>query len=378
MSETRYPSLNGLRAISILLVILYHLNLVDNAFSSLKQFNWLLPFTSFLFDGQLGVNVFFVISGFLITSLLLQEEQRTFTISLKKFFIRRTIRIFPAFYFLLLVYLVLQVCGYIYINKSSWLTAFTYTKYFNWQLEWFTAHAWSLSIEEHFYILWPLVFLLGPKIRKNVTIAFIIMVPIVRIYLFLYPVSWMNELTIFTRIDAIATGCLFALYKDEIIEKISQYWNRVFYLSALCLFFLRSFPIVASKVHLGFLFIPLGRTHGTIANFTIGLIMMYSVFGPKGLWFKFLNLKVLNYIGILSYSIYLWQQLFISKLDYWPVKFPQNLVFLGIMSVFSYNIIEKPFLKLKYRFSQAQSKAEIATSDEISYVDNLTQENKLA
>ncbi|HVG40283.1 MAG TPA: acyltransferase, partial [Chitinophagaceae bacterium] len=109
------PSINGLRAISILLVIISHVAVYYQA-------DW--------FIGQFGVNVFFILSGYLITRLLLVEEESKGTINLKKFYVRRTLRIFPAYYFMLLVYFILQVAGIIYLNSFAWLTALTYTKYF--------------------------------------------------------------------------------------------------------------------------------------------------------------------------------------------------------------------------------------------------------
>ncbi|MEO6721662.1 MAG: acyltransferase [Ferruginibacter sp.] len=354
--KIKYPSINGLRAISITLVVIHHLCLQNRIFKIFADTAWLKPLLSFLQDGQLGVNVFFVISGFLITSLMQQEEIKTNTVSLKDFYIRRTLRIFPAYYTLLLVYFVLQLLGYIHIPKESWLTAATYTKYFNWKLDWYTRHAWSLSIEEHFYILWPLIFLAGNKVRKIISISLIIIVPFVRLYEFFHPTSWLNELTIFTRIDAISIGCLFALFKDEIVKKMSPHWNKIFYFSVICIFVLRYLPVLAHKVHLGFIFIPLGVTHGTIANILIAFIMMYSVFKQRGAWFKILNWKFINYIGLLSYSIYLWQQFFIYKSDYWINQFPQNVFCMMVVAICSYNFIEKPFLKLKSKFQGARKK----------------------
>jgi peptidoglycan/LPS O-acetylase OafA/YrhL len=352
MKSKKYPSINGLRAISILLVIMHHLVIQQYLPTSFLG-TGLVPIylSTLLQNGHLGVNIFFVISGFLITSLMQQEEAGNKSISLKKFYIRRTLRIFPAYFFLLLVYFFLQLFNYIKISNASWLTAITYTKYFNWNLDWYTSHAWSLSIEEHFYIFWPLVFIAGNRMRKTFAISLFLLVPIIRLYLHYHTIGWMNELTIFTRIDAIAIGCIFSLYKDEIIKIISPYWTMVFCVLILALFFFPYFPILASKIKLGFIFIPLGLTHGTIANVLIAGIMMCSVFGPQGIWFKILNLKIMNYIGLLSYSIYLWQEIFICRSEYWVNKLPQNIFFFLLVAAFSYHVIEMPFLKLKSKFS---------------------------
>jgi peptidoglycan/LPS O-acetylase OafA/YrhL len=352
MEKRKYPGLDGLKAMSIILVVVFHLNQNEHIFSGLQQYGWLAPVISFITDGHFGVNVFFVISGFLITSLMLKEEKRTTKISLKNFYIRRTLRIFPAYYFMLFVYFLLQLAGFIHITGASWLTAITYTKYFNWNLDWLTSHAWSLSIEEHFYLIWPLIFMCGNAFRKKFAFFLLILVPLIRVYVNFYPVSWINELTIFTRIDAIAMGCVFAMYKDEIVEKSSSIWRPLFYGSIVVLFSLRYLPSLLSNIHLDFIFIPLDVMHGTIANLLIGIVMMCSVFGPQeGLWSKFLNSKIINFIGLLSYSIYLWQQLFISGSHFWVTKFPQNTLFILMMALFSYYVIEKPFLKLKSKFS---------------------------
>jgi peptidoglycan/LPS O-acetylase OafA/YrhL len=352
MDLKKYPSLNGLRAISIFLVLNLHLGLKNNIFQSFYGIKWAEPFVFFIQDGALGVNIFFVISGFLITSLLLKEESNSGTISLSKFYIRRVLRIFPAYYFLLLVYFILQLFNIIYISNSSWLTSLTYTKYLNGRLDWYTAHFWSLSLEELFYFFWPFIFLSGIKTRKTVAFAVVLLIPFLRIFIHKYTVAIEDQLNIFTKIDSIALGCLFALYKDTIINRLSKYWSLAFYSSALVLLFLRYLPDSADKINLGFIFVPLGLSDGSLANLAVAIIMMYSVFGPRGIWFKFLNLKFINYIGILSYSIYLWQQLFISSLGYWVNNFPQNILCILAMSIFSYNVIEKPFLRLKTKFSK--------------------------
>ncbi|MFN8362073.1 MAG: acyltransferase [Candidatus Kapaibacterium sp.] len=351
MKLQKYASINGLRALSILLVIIGHLNVQYGLLQPMISIRWLRPLTDMLYDGHLGVNVFFVISGFLITSLMMQEEAITGKISLKNFYIRRTLRIFPAYYTLLLVYGILQYCGYLHLSSESWLTALTYTKYFNWTLDWYTAHAWSLSIEEHFYLFWPLIFLAGDKRRKHLAFALTAAVPLVRTFTYFHPVSWMNDLTLFTRIDSIAIGCLVALYREEIIRLLRPYWTSAFLISGLLLMMLRYASIVAAKVHLEFIFIPLGLTHGTIGNILIAVIMVYSVFGPESVWYRFLNLRLLNYIGILSYSIYLWQEPFLYRTGYWVNQLPQNLLMVVLFALGSYYLVEKPFLKLKSKFS---------------------------
>lgn len=174
-------------------------------------------------------------------------------------------------------------------------------------MDWFTGHAWSLSVEEQFYLFYPALFILGDRARKLSSFFLVLMVPLIKIYLYYYPIYWIDSLSIFTRIDAIASGCLISLYKDELLKLLGNLtWK--FYSAIFVLFFIRFLPAVGEQLHFSFNFIiiPFGLTYGTVANLFIGIILLYSVFGPQKTWFKLLNSKVLNYIGLLSYSIYLW------------------------------------------------------------------------
>ncbi|TDX01808.1 acyltransferase family protein [Dinghuibacter silviterrae] len=338
------PSLNGLRAISIFIVIFFHLFWFN--FNVRQKSIYYIPFL----NGELGVHVFFVISGFLITTLLLNEEKERGAISLKNFYIRRVLRIFPAYYFLLFVYYILQIVGLIGIPGRAWLTAFSYVKYINYSIDHFTAHAWSLSIEENFYLFWPFVFLMGDKARRYVVVFLMIIAPILRTFLFFHPVVWISDLSFFVRIDAIATGCFCALFKDRILAILNLNWSAVFISSLIILFIWRGLAHLTFGTSFVLIFVFLGMSTGTIPNIMIAMVVMFSVYGPKGIWYKLLNTRVLNYAGILSYSLYLWQ-VFIFKTGWWVTHFPQNLVFIFACALFSYYIIEKPFLRLKSRFA---------------------------
>jgi peptidoglycan/LPS O-acetylase OafA/YrhL len=350
LAMPKLPSLNGLRAISILIVIVYHLfhfnlGLDEDAIYRIPVLN-----------GRFGVNVFFVISGFIITTLLLQEEKRSGAISVKNFYVRRSLRIFPAYYFLLGVYALLQLLGYISIPSPAWMTALTYTKYFNYSLEYYTTHFWSLAIEENFYLFWPLIFAAGDSVRKKVAIVLLIIPPFIRLYINYFPLDWLQEQSIFVRIDSIATGCIVALYKDKIVAKLQTRWNDVFFYSLLILFVVPWLDRIVGDTFLELIFIFFGVLTGSIANISIAAGLLYSVYGPRGSWYKLLNSKVLDYIGVLSYSLYLWQQFFMGKRDnWWFTNFPQNIVCIFLAGLFSHYIIERPFLRLKSRFSLKKS-----------------------
>ena len=154
--KSRLPCLDGLRAISIFFVLAAHVQ------STLphkipRWLNLMIP------RGDLGVFVFFVLSGFLITHLLQKEWLATGGISLRNFYLRRILRIFPAFYFFLLTLILLSAFGVLSIARSHFLDA----GFFLWnykqiwdptlgQGNWFLGHFWTLSLEEQFYLLWPL------------------------------------------------------------------------------------------------------------------------------------------------------------------------------------------------------------------------------
>jgi len=233
----------------------------------------------------------------------------------------------------------------------------TYLKDFS-REDWYTGHAWSLSIEEHFYIIYPLIFLLGTKISKIVTIIFIFIPLIVKSYILYLPTLpfkfLADDLNLFYRIDSIAFGCLLAYYKDCVILFLKNFNFKIIFLFCILFFILLLF-FNMNKIHghshlLSKIYYFFGTLHGTFANILICIILLLSVYDDKSLWYKLLNSKVLNYIGVLSYSIYLWQQLFTSTLNSWVTSFPQNLLFIFIASLFSYYLIEKPILKYKSKF----------------------------
>src|SRR3954453_5101511 len=152
-SASRIPSLDGIRALSIAMVLMLHLSDTKNFLS----YRYVEPFNF----GFFGVWTFFIISGFLITSLLLEETASTGTISLKNFYFRRTMRIFPCSY----VYLaVIGVLGL--LPAIDFWHALTYTvNYHQFGRAWHISHLWSLSVEEQFYLLWPAVLCYGGRRR---------------------------------------------------------------------------------------------------------------------------------------------------------------------------------------------------------------------
>jgi peptidoglycan/LPS O-acetylase OafA/YrhL len=359
--KNHIPSLNGLRTISILMVVGSHFS-THHFFLNNKLVKY---FGYIFFNGPLGVSVFFVISGFLITTLLINEKENYGSISLKNFYARRTIRIFPAYYFLLFVYGICQMLGYLHFSTTEWLVNITYTKQFFPSSSYETSHLWSLSVEEFFYLLWPIIFIKSGKFTVKIILVLIVLTIVTRIVHYKYPIPEFSN-SIFSTGDALLIGCLFAIKYDDIVNYIYRVKKLGIILFILLLFSVLTFSYLFYLITNGHMsstksylvehiLMPfcnglLGNI-GLFTNLLIGLIVIYSI-NIKSIWYTFLNLPFMEYIGKLSYSIYLWQQLFTGDRSSLH-KLPILLLVLFIFSAacFSYYVIEQPFLRFKARFN---------------------------
>src|SRR5882757_2722259 len=164
--EHRIPSLDGLRALSIFLVLVLH-SIQRIEITSPVSFLWVG-----IFNGSTGVFIFFVISGYLISSLLLREHEKRGSISLRGFYFRRAMRILPPLYVYVRVLLLLGWAGRLPIFKLDIISALFFFHDYALSLMWPLEHFWSLSIEEQFYFIWPLLLLYclrrpGPEGRSR-------------------------------------------------------------------------------------------------------------------------------------------------------------------------------------------------------------------
>ena len=195
------PSLNGLRAASIIMVLIAHL----------AQQGTLVPSVWYLCElGHLGVDMFFVISGFLITVLLLREHRRNDAISLKQFYVRRAFRILPAYLFFLAGIALFAWLGAVSVTGWDWFGVLTYNVGFLPKASWNVGHIWSLSVEEHFYLLWPLALYMWPRRGWMVAIVTILLTPPLRCIIYEYVPGLHVDYCSLTRMGTIAVGCLLA------------------------------------------------------------------------------------------------------------------------------------------------------------------------
>ena len=158
----RIPAFDGLRGIAVLFVVVGH---ARNCFID-PQERTLWWSTLLIGNSTFGVMLFFVLSGYLITGLLLSEQKKWGSISLPAFYMRRSLRIVPAFVTFLIVIAALMHQGAIHISVNRFLSAATYLLNYSglWlpripdEETWFLGHLWTLAIEEQFYLIWPLAF----------------------------------------------------------------------------------------------------------------------------------------------------------------------------------------------------------------------------
>jgi peptidoglycan/LPS O-acetylase OafA/YrhL len=357
------PELDGLRGFAIIAVLSHHL---------VPQFS--------LTGGFLGVDLFFVLSGYLITSLLLTEFENTGSISLKNFYIRRVLRLGPALSLYLVACLAVTYhTQLISLSRQIKLIVFALLYSTNWRLAlgWdpvldSTAIIWSLSIEEQFYLVWPLMVLgcLKLKLSRRVMIGGLcLIIPGIMLHRYLL----FHEGVVLTRLyygtdtraDALLFGCFIALIPVTAVGFRQNRWLKfagVF--SAAGLVYL----ITASNFDGAFLY-----TGGfTAVALLAGLLIFVAVNSPPRILSASLKWSPLRWFGRISYGLYLWHWLVVRNttlyyLGHWE-PWAKLGIALGIASA-SFYVIERPLNRLKSRFATLpntrQSESQHAGHDEI-------------
>ncbi|HEY8670313.1 MAG TPA: acyltransferase, partial [Terriglobales bacterium] len=285
MSTQRIPSLDGLRAISIALVLLSHWVTWSRVSPLLIQ--------SY---GKLGVHVFFVLSGYLITNLLLREHARTSTISLRDFYVRRAFRIFPA----ALAFLAVAVG--LFLPQMRWYhvaAALLYVANMDSARPWIFGHLWSLAVEEQFYLLWPFAVKKWYRHRTAILLGVFLIAPVFRTVLYAFRAqSGILVGSLPVHADQVAVGCLLAIFAPR-LPKISGYM-------ALAMIFVvvlvPGFSMSSSPRTLFMLFVLRPLLHVSIAG-----CVLHVMQAP----YRALNWPPVAWLGKISYSVYLWQELFL-------------------------------------------------------------------
>jgi peptidoglycan/LPS O-acetylase OafA/YrhL len=324
--------------------------------------------------GFLGVDLFFVLSGFLITTLLLQEHVATGAISLRGFYARRGLRLLPAVLALLAVYasVTLLFRDYAFTDGranglgAEILSVLTYT--YNWfRLDNFTPngpinHLWSLSIEEQFYLLWPCVIALmlwrkvPPLLMMGLTATVATLSALMPVFVdgdyfrFYFGTDY--------RLQTLLTGSLLAqLYVAGVLRSgiTETRWFKVaLALAALALTFLVFAPLpLTAMLHGGM----------TLAALCGGVLVIAGMFETRNAATPLLTDRTLVYIGKRSYALYLWHNL----LAIWLISLHPSLHIVASMGLafvaaeLSYRLVEAPALRLKHRFAAQNRPPQVST-----------------
>ncbi len=340
------PSLDGLRAFAVLVVMAHH------------------AYVPFFTGGALGVDVFFVLSGFLITSILLEEWERNSDIGLRRFYVRRVLRLFPALAaFLIFIQLYslafLRGARFWDTEKSiaavlfyvaNWVRAFELVNMGN------LSHAWSLSIEEQFYLIFPLLLLLVLRARVERRwlfaglVAAIVILALHRAFLWTGPAS---AARIYngsdTRFDELLTGCATAVGLDAGMFASAKMRTILrFALSPLILFVVLMIADPLSPERLC-------KFGWPAIELAVAGIILWLVLCAHSPLHKLLELRPAVWTGRISYGLYLWHVPIVGRVGGWhrflgPLTAPVGFALTFGVAAISYYVLELRFLRMKKRF----------------------------
>lgn len=328
----RISTLDGWRGIAVLLVLLFHFELYF--------FHRFLNHPA-AWCGEHGVTIFFVISGFLVTSNLFRNAD------LKRFYVRRFFRIMPAAWIYLAVVLILaQITTRIAIGNDLWGCLFFYRNYLavggpgN-----FTQHFWSLSMEEQFYLVWPLLLLTGRRMAALLALAGAISVAVYRAaHPFYMAQGYHSFFGTGLRIDAILVGCLLAFAVDN---ERTRLWIAA---HSVVLFWLCA-PVLAFDF---WRYQSIPPLHECVA---IGLMIAATVTNPHLIASRILEFSHLKTTGMLCYGIYLWQGLLFRQ------AFGRfGILLFPVAVLVSWVLIEKPSQRLGSRLLGAIEHSQLVPS----------------
>lgn len=350
------PTLDGWRAIAILGVMVSHAGHSYSAALGRES----------IFDrfalGTHGVNLFFAISGLLITSRLLEEWDNSGSISLKRFYVRRAFRILPPALLYLSCVALLGALGLLPVVREELVAA---TLFFRNYLPpllgahgagFFTSHYWSLGVEEHFYLFWPALLLFaGRKRALPVAITIAVLIAVWR-----HAEAW-REIMLFnaiqptyfarsdTRIDSIMWGVVaaLALSRPEVRALAEKYLGAMVYLAFVALY-----GVITYR-------------YGTRPTFwessIVPVLIVGTVLRPRSVLGRVLENPAMRWIGRLSYSLYLWEFFFVyypgvpTTLGVWQT-FPVNLIVAVACATASYYLVERPLIRVGHRLAPAMAR----------------------
>ncbi|MDH0865028.1 acyltransferase [Mitsuaria sp. GD03876] len=352
------PALDGLRGFAVLCVMIFHAH------------------TGFLEGGGLGVEIFFVLSGFLITTLLCEELDRYGNVDLKNFYARRALRLAPALLLLVFVYAVwsclaldggkarqnLFEAGIALTYTSNWARAFW------WNPPDLLGHTWSLSIEEQFYLLWPVILLVASRFTSDRRKLALLALGLAALSL-----VWRNVLLahhrdaerlfngLDTRADALMIGCALALaFSRQSVEVLRRRWARVLEVAGpLALVFIAGVMLVSAKEEWREPYMY--RWGFAAVELAAAVLMAHLLVNGQGLLARGFGVAALRWFGGLSYGLYLWHYPVYRMLRANGAS-PMEILVGGsvitiLVALVSYHALEQPVLTLKKHFDRRKNGA---------------------
>jgi peptidoglycan/LPS O-acetylase OafA/YrhL len=346
MSSFKYiPSFDGVRGIAVILVILLHVSY------------------GFFKGGWIGVDLFFMLSGYLITSLLYSEYSSTGRISFKNFYIRRALRLFPPLILCILLSNILWRFDDTNAHASQTIATLASVFYLSNLVAWNylgnLGQLWSLSVEEHFYFIWPIVFykyVIGSPARKQLLLVtvLILLITLFRIYIgnldkeVAYGIFVVDSYTFtFCRFDSILIGAALAIFLNNYKPTVTIRSSHIMLLSIAFIFVL--FFVTNRNEYLfkgGFI----------VTNFLCLCLVYFAIIFPNQ---TVLTNSILRWAGRRSYGIYVYHFSIFSVLETFRLpKSPVNLLVVTVARIvltiiiteLSFRFIEQPVLKLKNKF----------------------------
>jgi peptidoglycan/LPS O-acetylase OafA/YrhL len=364
-----FENLDGLRFFCFLSVFFYH--------SFTTSFDYILNNPAYHFikkdifgNGNLGVNFFFVLSGFLITYLLIEEKRMNSTIDLKKFWMRRILRIWPLYFFCVFFGFVLFPLIKTYFGQTSTETAHPISYLFfvsNFDLlsnglpdASVLGVLWSIAVEEQFYFIWPIILSVFPV--KRYWIPFLGIMIVHFVFRATYNTEMMHEYHSLSCMGDLTIGALgawlihmSAKFKQG-IENASRWMIGLLYMAFIAMFFFRDEMIY---------YLPFTKVFERSFIAIIILFIILEQTYSKASWIKMSKLRIFSNLGRITYGLYCLHFIAIlivisitrklhMNTEFWQVMILETVLALGtsiLISMVSYRFFEKPFLKLKNRFA---------------------------
>jgi peptidoglycan/LPS O-acetylase OafA/YrhL len=339
------PTLDGWRALAVGSVVVGHWALRA---PGQQGFAWLAASLA-----SQGVNLFFAISGYLITTRLLLEFDEAGSISLPRFYIRRAFRILPPAMLYLLTVAVLAAAGTIAVGRSDIASAAFFSANYWMPRSWYVSHFWSLSMEEHFYVFWPVVLVwCGARRAAGIAMGLIAFTIIWRQVALMVMHDGQNLLQrTDLRLDAFLFPALLA-----ILLRLPEWRERLVRAGLPSL-------LALAAVYLGIHFYPDWENLKTLlVSMLLPLIVIATVHNPNSYAGQFLEWRPLAWLGRISYSVYLWHKL----LQIPSHNFGVHLVLVVLGAAAGYYIIEKPLMRAGRYFARKTANSGVPANGVLS------------